>query len=167
MSTRQGVQHNVFMDAVVAALSAANALMSAGGAERWRLRRIAASRRQTVIGIVYSWRFPPSPIGCCGCCRIFISLAWRVQDRLAGQLLPSYAGATLAGAGAVVFEVEHDAISGLLMGAVEKIALQFNKNIFNIGEAGEALSILKHSSLPGAYDTGQAAARLVLQALSA
>jgi monoamine oxidase len=33
--------------------------------------------------------------------------------------------------------------------------------------AGEALSILKHSSLPGAYDTGQAAARLVVQALSA
>jgi monoamine oxidase len=32
--------------------------------------------------------------------------------------------------------------------------------------AGEALSILKHSSLPGAYDTGQAAARLVVQALS-
>jgi hypothetical protein len=90
-----------------------------------------------------------------------------VRDRLAGQLLPSYTGATLAGAGAVVFEVEHDAISGLLMGAAEKIALQLNKDIFNIGEAGEALSILKHSSLPGAYDTGQAAARLVLQALSA
>jgi monoamine oxidase len=33
--------------------------------------------------------------------------------------------------------------------------------------AGEALSILKHSSLPGAYDTGQAAARLIVQALSA
>jgi monoamine oxidase len=32
--------------------------------------------------------------------------------------------------------------------------------------AGEALSILKHSSLPGAYDTGQAAAGLVVQALS-
>ena len=31
--------------------------------------------------------------------------------------------------------------------------------------AGEALSILKHSSLPGAYDNGQAAARLVLDAL--
>jgi monoamine oxidase len=33
--------------------------------------------------------------------------------------------------------------------------------------AGEALSILKHSSLPGAYDTGQTAARLVLGALAA
>src|SRR2546429_3286516 len=31
--------------------------------------------------------------------------------------------------------------------------------------AGEALSILKHSSLPGAYDSGQTAARLVLEAL--
>ena len=31
--------------------------------------------------------------------------------------------------------------------------------------AGEALSILKHGSLPGAYDSGQTAARLVLEAL--
>jgi monoamine oxidase len=31
--------------------------------------------------------------------------------------------------------------------------------------AGEALSILKHGSLPGAYDSGQSAARLVLEAL--
>jgi monoamine oxidase len=33
--------------------------------------------------------------------------------------------------------------------------------------AGEALSILKHGTLPGAYDSGQAAARLVLAALGA
>lgn len=33
--------------------------------------------------------------------------------------------------------------------------------------AGEALSILKHGSLPGAYDSGLAAARLVLDALGA
>jgi monoamine oxidase len=33
--------------------------------------------------------------------------------------------------------------------------------------AGKALSILKHGSLPGAYDTGPAGARLVLDALSA
>jgi len=32
--------------------------------------------------------------------------------------------------------------------------------------AGEALSVLKHGSLPGAYDSGQAAARLVLEALA-
>ncbi len=32
--------------------------------------------------------------------------------------------------------------------------------------AGEALSILKHGTLPGAYDSGQAAARLVLAALA-
>lgn len=32
--------------------------------------------------------------------------------------------------------------------------------------AGEALSILKHGSLPGAYDSGQVAARLVLAALA-
>jgi monoamine oxidase len=32
--------------------------------------------------------------------------------------------------------------------------------------AGEALSVLKHGSLPGAYDTGQAAAQLVLAALA-
>lgn len=31
--------------------------------------------------------------------------------------------------------------------------------------AGEALSVLKHGSLPGAYDSGQTAARLVLEAL--
>jgi hypothetical protein len=33
--------------------------------------------------------------------------------------------------------------------------------------AGEALSVLKHSSLPGAYDSGQTAAGLVLGALEA
>jgi len=33
--------------------------------------------------------------------------------------------------------------------------------------ADEGLSVLKHSSLPGAYDTGQAAAQLVLDALKA
>jgi monoamine oxidase len=32
--------------------------------------------------------------------------------------------------------------------------------------AGEALSVLRHGSLPGAYDSGQAAARLVLEALA-
>ena len=32
--------------------------------------------------------------------------------------------------------------------------------------AGEALSILKHGTLPGAYESGQAAARLVLAALA-